>query len=89
MAHLARIPDVDNSLGYPHLNHVKHHLAVQPACHRRIFGFSPEMTANFTLPCSSLEIRSASSINRVPKPYVGAIQYQDEGRLSVVFHTWC
>ena len=28
----------------------------------------PEMTASFTLPCSSRAIRSASSINSVPKP---------------------
>lgn len=30
--------------------------------------FLPEMTAIFTLPCSSRAIRSASSINNVPKP---------------------
>lgn len=29
----------------------------------------PEITASFMLPCSSLAIRSASSISRVPKPY--------------------
>ena len=35
----------------------------------REWTYSPEITANLMLPCSSLAIRSASSINSVPKPY--------------------
>ncbi len=36
---------------------------------------SPEITAIFTLPCSSRAIRSASSISNVPNPYTPSVAF--------------
>lgn len=81
-----RNPASCNSLGYQHLKvfivplilHSSQQIRIQLKTANKTFespneekkNYSPEMTANLMLPCSSLAIRSASSISNVPKPYM-------------------
>ena len=62
--HPTRTPSGDNNRACQHLQLSQpHYLRGDNTTHN-----PPEITASFTLPCSSRAIRSASSINRVPKP---------------------
>lgn len=62
--HPTRILSGDNNRACQHLQSSEpHYLRGDNTNHN-----PPEITASFTLPCSSRAIRSASSINRVPKP---------------------
>jgi len=65
-AHLVRTLAFDSNLVFPHLS--EEHFLRQLLYNAAEVVDLPEITASLMLPCSSLAIRSASSINNVPKP---------------------
>lgn len=68
MDHPTRILIFDNNPAYPHLLDGAYKVSNQvSACSGG--PNLPEMTASLMLPCSSLAMRSASSIRSVPKPF--------------------
>lgn len=70
--HRARTQAVDSSLESQHLQTDYIPISVCDGdleVTRRVYDDIPEIIASFMLPCSSLAIRSASSINNVPKPW--------------------